>query len=239
MAAVEEDIQLLIQIVRKDVEIENRNKFLEVAPEKISKIDAIIKQMDEELQESKEAFERLNKERRHLEGDIEAQNDKLTNKKVESNKVKTNDAFRALTKEIEYLEKVIYKEEERVLEILEQSEVKRKEVETISERVSSEKGVLLEQKDNLEREKVKCEEELQLLQDEKRRILPHLSDRVKMLYTRISSVKGDSGVANLVNDICQGCYSRVPPQKAHEVRRNDQIMSCEVCGRILVYYPLD
>ncbi|MCX5754289.1 MAG: C4-type zinc ribbon domain-containing protein [Candidatus Krumholzibacteria bacterium] len=45
-------------------------------------------------------------------------------------------------------------------------------------------------------------------------------------------------MANLLGDICQGCYSRVPPQRAVEVRRNDQIMNCEVCGRILVHYEV-
>ena len=42
--------------------------------------------------------------------------------------------------------------------------------------------------------------------------------------------------ANIAADICQGCYSRVPPQTAHEVRRNNEIMTCEACGRILVYF---
>ena len=80
---------------------------------------------------------------------------------------------------------------------------------------------------------------LKIIEDEKIRILPHLSERIRELYKRILKVKGDSGVANLVADICQGCYSRMPPQKAHEVRKNDKITTCEVCGRILVYYPID
>jgi predicted nucleic acid-binding Zn-ribbon protein len=28
----------------------------------------------------------------------------------------------------------------------------------------------------------------------------------------------------------------VPPQKSHEVRRNDSLITCEVCSRILVHY---
>jgi predicted nucleic acid-binding Zn-ribbon protein len=239
MTAIEDDIQLLIQIVKKDVEIRDRMKFLEGAPEKISEIDEKIGQMDEELRESKEGMERLNKERRHLEGDIETQNDKLQQKKIESNNVKSNEAFKAITKEIDYLEKMIYKEEERVLEILEQSEVKSKEIDKISEKNEGDKGLLLKEKNELEQLKTKYEQQLQVFQDEKVRILPHLSEKIRNLYNRIKNVKGDSGVANLVGDICQGCYSRVPPQKAHEVRKNNQIMTCEVCGRILVYFPLD
>jgi predicted nucleic acid-binding Zn-ribbon protein len=239
MTAIEDDIQLLIQIVKKDVQIEERKKFLEGAPEKIGEIDAKINEMEDEFNEIKEGLERLNKERRHLEGDIETQNAKLQQKKLESSNIKSNEAFRAITKEIEYLEKMIYKEEERVLEILEQSETKRKEIEEIGKKFEGEKAALLEDRKRLELLKEKYEQQLQIFRDEKERVLPHLSEQIKNLYNRITSVKGDSGVANLVEDICQGCYSRVPPQKAHEVRRNDRIITCEVCGRILVFFPID
>lgn len=239
MTAVEDDIQLLIQIVKKDVDIQERRKFLETAPAKIKEIDFKIKRMDEELKEVQEAVERLNKERRHLEGEIDAQNAKLDRKRAESKDVNSNEAYRALNKEIDYLEKMIYKEEERVLEILEQGETKKKELEAATEKVNSEKGTLSKERAGLEQEMADFETQLKVIEDEKLRILPHLSERIRSLYKRILNVKGDSGVANLEADICQGCYSRMPPQKAHEVRKNNQIITCEVCGRILVYYPLD
>jgi predicted nucleic acid-binding Zn-ribbon protein len=239
MTAVEDDIQLLIQIVKKDVDIQERKKFLETAPGKIKGIDSKIKRIEEDLQEVQEAVERLNKERRHLEGEIDVQNSKLERKRAESKDVNSNEAFRALNKEIDYLEKMIYKEEERVLEILEQGEGKKKELDAASEKTKNEKGELSERKAKLEQEMADYGTQLKILEDEKLRILPHLSERIRTMYERILHVKSDSGVANLVDDICQGCYSRMPPQKAHEVRKNSQIITCEVCGRILVYYPLD
>jgi predicted nucleic acid-binding Zn-ribbon protein len=239
MTAVEDDIQLLIQIVKKDVDIQERRKFLETAPARIKEIDFKIKRIDEELHEVQEAVERMNKERRHLEGEIDSQNSKLERKRAESKDVNSNEAFRALNKEIDYLEKMIYKEEERVLEILEQGEKKKKELSAVTEKVNSEKGALAGEKAKLEREMAEYETQLKVIEDEKLRIMPHLSERIRTLYKRILNVKGDSGVANLAADICQGCYSRMPPQKAHEVRKNSQIITCEVCGRILVYYPHD
>ncbi len=239
MASIEDDIQLLIQIVKKDVDIQDKRKFLDGAPEQIKILDKKIKQMDDELAESQSAIDKLDEERRHLEREISAQNDKIKQKRIERENINDNKAFRALNKEIEYLEKLVYKEEERVLQILEQAEVRKKEIAAIQEKINNEKGALLDERKGLEERVVREEEQLEILEDEKVRILPHLSDRINGLYSRILNVKGDSGVANLIGDICQGCYSRVPPQKAHEVRRNNQILTCEVCGRILVYYPID
>lgn len=239
MASIEEDIQMLIQIVKKDIDILGKRKFMDGAPEQIKVLDKKTQQMDDELAESQKAIDKLDEERRHLEREISAQSDKIKQKRIESDNINSNEAYRALNKEIEYLEKLIYKEEERVLQILEQAEIRKEEIVAIQEKINREKGALLEEKKDLEERMVRDEEQLQIIEDEKVRILPHLSDRINGLYNRILQVKGDSGVANLIGDICQGCYSRVPPQKAHEVRKNNQIITCEVCGRILVYYPID
>ena len=239
MTPIEDDIQLLIQIVKKDIDIQEKRKFLDGAPDQIKIIEKKIQQMDSELAESQEAIDKLDEERRHLEREISAQNDKIKQKMIERDNINSNDAFKALNKEIEYLEKLVYKEEERVLQILEQADVKKKEIAAIQEKINRDKGSLLKKKKDLEERMVSEEDGLKIIEDEKVRILPHLSDRINGLYSRILRVKGDSGVANLIDDICQGCYSRVPPQKAHEVRRNNQIITCEVCGRILVYYPVD
>lgn len=238
MPQVEEDIGYLIQIVKKDLKIQEKVKFLEEAPARIRKIEGIIYRMNEELDEIKSQVGKLEKERRHIEGVLESQQGKIREKKEELNSVKSNKVYRALNTEIDYLTKLVNKEEERMLQILEELEKKNKEIGVLSEKNGGEKIKLEAEKQLLEKEIESARSDLEILEDEKVRILPHISERVQRLYKRILEVKRDSGVANLIGDICQGCYSRVPPQKAHEIRRNDRILTCEVCGRILVYYQL-
>ena len=139
-------------------------------------------------------------------------------------------------KEIDYLIDHIDQEEEQILVILDKVADAEKELDKIKARIDSEKDDLLDRKNELDEEVISNQDKLQIIEDEKIRILPHLSDKVMRRYERILKAKGDSGVANLAGDVCQGCFSRVPPQKAHEIRRNDQLITCEDCGRILVYY---
>lgn len=139
-------------------------------------------------------------------------------------------------KEIEYLLGLVDEAEERILTILDEILAENEKLARIQEKINNEKEVLLSKMKDMEREIQEERDSLLILEDEKVRILPHISDTVQKLYNRILKAKGDSGVANLVGDICQGCYSRMPPQKAHEIRRNDRIIRCEFCGRILVYY---
>jgi predicted nucleic acid-binding Zn-ribbon protein len=239
MAIAEDDIQYLIQIVKKDREIQEKKKFLEEAPERQRRLEKQIAAIEQQIEETKTEFTKLEKERRELESEIKDQNDKITEKKVEQTKVNDNKAYRALTHEIEYLTNLIDREEERMLAILEKTEGRKTEVDASVEKGERERLTLKRDREAIESQIAIARDELQVLQDEKRRVLPHLSVKIRNLYSRILNVKGDSGVANLVDNVCQGCYSYVPLQKAHEIRMNNQILTCEVCGRILVYYPVD
>ncbi|MBN1165385.1 MAG: hypothetical protein JXB45_12460 [Candidatus Krumholzibacteriota bacterium] len=239
MPMPEEDIFLLIQIVQKDLDIKERRRFLENTPGIIAEIDKKIARMENEYQKNTGEIENLDKERRGLERKVNDQNDAINKKKIARESLKTNAEYKAMGHEIEYLTEQVFKEEERILSILELTEQKKKDLRLLSAKWNSEKEELLKRKQNYEDNMQKARENLVVLDDEKVRILPRLSEKVRRLYNRIIGVKGDSGVANLVNDICQGCYSRVPPQKAHEIRKNNRILTCEVCGRILVYFEVD
>jgi predicted nucleic acid-binding Zn-ribbon protein len=236
MISAAEDIGFLIQIVQKDYEIVTRKKFLETSPSRISDLENEISKMDEELQKDLDVIAGLESERKSLSGKIAQQNTDLVQKKLDREKLKTNKEYKAMGKEIEYLIDHIDQEEEQILVNLDKVVAAEKELDKIKARIDSEKDDLLDRKNELDEEVIANQDKLQIIQDEKIRILPHLSEKILRRYERILKAKGDSGVANLAADVCQGCFSRVPPQKAHEIRRNDQLITCEDCGRILVYY---
>ncbi|UCF04425.1 MAG: hypothetical protein JSV33_10840 [bacterium] len=239
MQTAEGDIGILIQIVKQDFEIQKNRRVLEEAPVRIKEINKKVKEMDEEYEESQTVLKKLEKEKIRLEENVKYHNSKVAEKQSEQSRVKTNKEYKALTAEIAYLLKQIDQEEERIITILDQMEAKRKEVGAITSQIDSERGALLDEKRKLEEEIKVGTERLRVLEDEKVRILSRLSNLVLHLYNRILKVKRDSGVANLIGDICQGCYTRIPPQKAHEIRKNSKIITCEGCGRILVYYQVD
>ncbi len=236
MMIAQEDILLLIQLVKKDHDILEKKNFLETAPGKITFIEDEITKMDEELRKDLDTIAKLESEKRTLDSRVESHNVDINKKKIDRETLKSNKQYKLMGKEIEYLLGLVDEAEERILTILDEILAENEKLARIQEKINNEKEVLLSKMKDMEREIQEERDSLLILEDEKVRILPHISDTVQRLYNRILKAKGDSGVANLVGDICQGCYSRMPPQKAHEIRRNDRIIRCEFCGRILVYY---
>src|SRR5437899_1663855 len=55
-------------------------------------------------------------------------------------------------------------------------------------------------------------------------------------YERVRKARGGIAVAAARNEVCEICQVRIRPQVFQEIRRNDQIIACDACQRIL-YNP--
>ena len=55
-------------------------------------------------------------------------------------------------------------------------------------------------------------------------------------YERVKKHRGGIGVAAALNEVCAICQVRIRPQVYQEIRKNDQIIACDACQRIL-YNP--
>ena len=106
-----------------------------------------------------------------------------------------------------------------------------------TEQKDEEKKQLSVEKADLEARLSHLQEEIMRIEGEKPKILSELDPQIRKRYDRILAKLHDFAVTHVVDDVCQGCHSRIPPQAALEVKKNDQIIACQACGRILVHYP--
>ena len=99
-----------------------------------------------------------------------------------------------------------------------------------------EKSVLAAEKAKLEARMTEIAEQMKRLEADKPRVLSQLDPQRKKRYDRVLAKLHDYAVTHIVDEVCQGCFSRIPPQFVFEVKKNDQIITCQACGRILVHY---
>jgi predicted nucleic acid-binding Zn-ribbon protein len=236
---VESDIQFLIQLAQKDLEMKENRRLLETTPLTIRNLEQEVSDMDAHYTAAEAELEKFKKEKIRLEGDVKDERAAIVKKQIEQMAAKDNKEYAAKTSEIQFLEKKIDQHESRILELLDLMESERKEVEAATEKINTERDAKLNAKKDWENKIGAAKAALAKLEDDKALTLPLLSARIRNRYERILKVKGDSGVVNLIGSICQGCFTRVPPQQVYEVRRNDSILTCEACGRIMIYFPVD
>jgi hypothetical protein len=160
--------------------------------------------------------------------------EKIEKYKEQQFQIKTNKQYDALTREIDGSQRMI-NQLEKEMEIVEGTIVNSKkdlnDLLPILEEMSEE---LVEQKAELESVNKEHEEEELKLQHEREKIAVRISDHDRRTYERIRTGVGKQAVVPVRRNSCGGCYTRITPQAMVELRKNQKVMICEHCGRILV-----
>lgn len=236
MTDLRREIHLLVQIAKVDAAL---NAFrIEAAhlPEKLDAIEKKLRGIEKAVVEADAHLEAMKKERRLLEQKLQDSEEKLKKFKAQLMEIKSNKEYQAMLHEISHMEKTIDESEERLLIIMDELEQQGLETGDFKKQKDEEKRALAAEKTAMEARLEHLKREMTRLDGEKPKILAEIDPQIQKRYERILAKLHDFAVTHIESETCQGCHTRIPPQMALEVRRNDQIITCQACGRILVHY---
>jgi predicted nucleic acid-binding Zn-ribbon protein len=119
------------------------------------------------------------------------------------------------------------------------------EADALSADVKKAEQALAAQQKEVEAEKKTLAEELvtvdAALKDatgKRQALVKALPAQLVALFEQVSRVRKGVAIAVATRDgLCSACHVRLRPQAFQEVRRNDQIIQCPSCNRILYYIP--
>jgi len=75
---------------------------------------------------------------------------------------------------------------------------------------------------------------------EREQVAAELPKALSVQYNRISGkIRDGVAVAEARNRSCTACFISLRPQVMSEVRRGDEVITCDNCGRILYWVPAD
>ena len=83
-------------------------------------------------------------------------------------------------------------------------------------------------------------EQLAKAKGERDQVFAALPKALSSLYGRISAkIRDRVAVAEARNRSCTACFMSLRPQVMAEIRRGEEVITCDNCGRILYYVPTD
>ena len=89
-------------------------------------------------------------------------------------------------------------------------------------------------KAELDAEVAKNERELAALKQERSGMVARIDPEVYKTYMAILLDSGDGvAVTTARNELCSGCDMNIPPQLYVEIRKNQEMLQCPQCRRIL------
>ena len=232
-----EDIEQVNRLQSLDLKIAELQREVASLPKHILHIEKALDSHLRRLEADRAALAANQKDRKRLEEEAKVQQQKISKLKDQMLEAKTNDQYRAFQHEIEYCEKEIRNAEDRILDLMAESE-------PLDANVKKAEAALKEEKQQVESEKLRARErtavdqkELDQLLAERKGLVAGLKPQVYSAYERIRKKWHGVAVAEALDGRCSACQIVLRPQFYQDLRRGDELMFCETCGRILYYNP--
>src|SRR6185436_10230477 len=207
-------------------------------PERLKAFDARVEAARVAVAGAKERLAENQTARRSIEKDLAVHQGRLSKFRDQLMSVKTNVEYQAMQKEIEFAQHEVKAYEDKILEgMLEADDltaaVKRAETESAAEQ----KAVETERK-AYAADLAGVGEALERLTAERAEVVSSLSPQVLSTFELVSRRRNGVAVAEARDGICTICHVRMRPQVFNTVRRNEEILQCDSCQRILFFVPV-
>ena len=231
------DLEKLIVLQRLDSAAQDAHRKLAEAPDREKALEARLSIARDAVATAKAALADSQNVRREHEKTVALHQGRLSKFREQAMAVKTNQEYHAIQKEIAFAQGEMKSAEDAVLEKMVEGDeltaaVKRAEADLASEQ----KKVDADRK-TLSSEAADLKAALEQLAAERGGVVGSLTPQVLATFELVAKRRNGVAIAEARDGICTICHVRIRPQVFNNVRRNDQIIQCDSCNRILYFVP--
>jgi predicted nucleic acid-binding Zn-ribbon protein len=149
--------------------------------------------------------------------------------------VKTNREYTAMLHEIEAAQNDIKVREDRILEIMMESDELGAELKKSETALKASEKEIASERAALETEMSTLRSALDRATAARQKLAGEIDRRALAVFEQIAKSRKGLAVAEARNGLCTICHVRLRPQVFNEIRQNAGIIQCDSCQRILYF----
>ena len=234
------ELEKLIALQNLDTTIRKLEKELEAIPQRRAEIEREFDQRAFEIRGLETRRDEAKHTKARLETEVLDQRGRADRAERNLMSSKKQDEYTAAIREADAARKQIFTLETQILEQMESLE---KAEAALNERadeiatLNSDREARLKAFDE---QTQRQSEQLVTARKERDQVFANLPKAMSTMYSRISArIRDGVAVAEARNRSCTACFMSLRPQVMAEIRRGEEIITCDNCGRILFYAPSD
>ncbi|HWB85576.1 MAG TPA: C4-type zinc ribbon domain-containing protein [Bryobacteraceae bacterium] len=231
------DLKLVVRLQEIDNRLADLTREIAALPKHIAEIEKKLVSHEKKLDADRAALAANQKERKACESEIQAQDQKISKLKDQMLGAKTNEQYRAFQNEIDFCQTEIRRNEDRILELMSESEPLDRNVKAAEAALKSEKAQVESEKQEARERTAVDEKAAAELRGERASIASQVSPKISQLYERVRKGRRGIAVAEAVDGRCTVCNMSMRLQLFQDLKRGQQILTCESCQRILYFNP--
>ena len=229
------DLERLIALQRLDTTADAARRKLADEPGYEKTLETRLEDAKQRVATAKDRLAENQSARRAIEKDVALHQGRLSKFRETAMAVKTNVEYHAVQKEIAFAEGEIKNLEDRVLErMIEADELtialKKAEADLTAEQKAADAG-----RRAMTTEHAELQAAVDRIAVERAQLVGALDKRVLAMFEQVARKRNGIAVAEARDGVCSICHVRLRPQVFNSVRRNDSILQCDHCNRILYF----
>ena len=227
------ELSVLIRLQGIDLEIRKLKAEKSKLPERFDVLNETIQQKNKEIEELKDKLADLRTRKTEVEDELELELERLKKSQQKLTAVKTNREFQALSKEIEEIKRANKAREDEILQLEEQIEELKQEVSKRKEEIDGLEKEAAAEKKHIEAGEKEYDAKIQTLTKERDQVEKEVKPDLLSRYRFLADKRAGVVVAAVDQGVCSACNMNIPPQMFNELLREERILYCPSCQRII------
>jgi predicted nucleic acid-binding Zn-ribbon protein len=229
------DLEMLLKLQVIDYDLGELERSKEYIPD-------MMENLNREIGETRASFSRAEKELtesklslNNLELETKTKQQQLEKLKSQMMSIKTNKEYDALISQIDSTKEFISERETQILELIEKVENLESGIDDLKKKSEEVKNQNEKQLSILQQKMDSVGSKIDNKEAERNNIREKVSRRTMSVYERVRKNRGGDVVVTVKKRACGACYKALPPHRIQEIKRGDQIITCDNCGRMLIW----
>ena len=234
------ELQKLIALQNLDTTIRKLEKDQHATPERRAEIEKEFDQRAFEIRALENRREEAKHTRARLENEVMEQRGRVERAERNLMSSKKPDEYTAAIREADAARKQISGLETQILEQMEQLEQSEAALTERAGEIASMNSDREAKLKAFDEESATIGDRLAAARKEREEVFASLPKPISAQYSRIGArIRDGVAVAEARNRSCSACFMSLRPQMMAEIRRGDEIITCDNCGRILYVVPAE
>jgi hypothetical protein len=233
------DLEHLVILHAQDLELQRLRQEMAEAPRRVASAESAFKSAQQTLARLRVDLAAEEKLRRSQEADADTHRSKITRLRKQMDSATSAAQITALEHEINFAGSAIRKLEDEEIASLERTESLESSEKSASASVEASRATLESERTRAAATVDRARSAIEAVEAERATLRSQIGDAPLALYDRVTKSRG-SGLSEAIDHKCSACQMMVRPQRWNDLtgrEHDDQIFTCETCGRILFWDP--
>ena len=218
-----------------DDQLRQARKILEEGAARLTEAGTRLKAFENKLSAARADLAAMQARHRELEGEVAELAVKQKNNETRQMNIKSDQQYAALTREAAFLAGRVNELEDETLELLDRIEKREVEIGDLALVVTDESAAYGHLAADTERAQQSSRDLLAELTFRREKTVAALPPAQLRQYEEIAKNRAGRAVTAAAAGLCLACRLGFPPQIFNELQRNEKILTCPNCGRIIYW----